>query len=117
MAIVGEELALMATIMVVFLFAALFVCGILISLRARDLFGRLLGFGLTLMITMQAVINIGVVTGCLPTKGLPLPFISYGGSSLVISMVNIGVLINIARQGVWDADKLPMGARDRARWL
>lgn len=117
LAIVGEELGLIATIMVVLLFAALFVCGVMISLRAKDQFGRLLGFGLTLMITVQAVINIGVVTGCLPTKGLPLPFISYGGSSLVVSMVNIGVLINIARQGFDNAEKTPIGARDKARWL
>jgi cell division protein FtsW len=117
LAIIGEELGLIATITVVVLFAALFVCGLLISLRARDQFGRLLGLGLTLMITVQAMINIGVVTGCLPTKGLPLPFISYGGSSLVISMINIGVLINIARQGIWDSSKTPIGARDRARWL
>jgi cell division protein FtsW len=117
LAIIGEELGLIATITVVVLFASLFVCGLLISLRARDPFGRLLGLGLTLMITVQAMINIGVVTGCLPTKGLPLPFISYGGSSLVISMIHIGVLINIARQGIWDTDKTPVGARDRARWL
>jgi cell division protein FtsW len=117
LAIIGEELGLMATMTVVLLFAGLFACGMLISLRARDHFGRLLGFGLTMMITVQAMINIGVVTGCLPTKGLPLPFISYGGSSLVISMMMIGVLINIARQGLWSVEKSSLGAQDKARWL
>jgi len=67
-----------------------------ISLRAPDTFGRILAFGITLMITLQAVINIGVVIGLLPTKGLPLPFISAGGSSLIISLLEIGVLYNIA---------------------
>jgi len=117
LAIIGEELGLIATVMVILLFAGLFVCGLWISLRAPDVFGRLLGFGLTLMIVVQAAINVGVVTGCLPTKGLPLPFISYGGSSLVVSMVNVGVLINIARQGIEDRGKKVSGARDRARWL
>ena len=73
------------------------VCGLLIGFRAPDPFGRLLGFGLTIMIALQAAINIGVVTGCLPTKGLPLPFISYGGSSMIGSLASIGILVNIAR--------------------
>ena len=97
-AIIGEELGLAASLLVVVLFVALFLCGMRISFRAPEQFGKLLGFGITLMITMQAAINIGVVTGSLPTKGLALPFISFGGSSLVISLGMIGVLINIARQ-------------------
>lgn len=95
-AIIGEELGLCASLLVVVLFLGLFVCGMRISLRAPDQFGRLLGFGATLMITCQAVINIGVVTGSLPTKGLPLPFISFGGSSLVVSMALIGLLVSIS---------------------
>ena len=96
-AIVGEELGIAATLAVLIMFAAILVIGLVISSRAPDPLGRLLGFGLTMMLVSQAAINIGVVTGCLPTKGLPLPFISYGGSSLLISVMAIGVLVNIAR--------------------
>lgn len=97
-AIIGEELGLAASLLVVILFLGLFLCGVRISFCAPDQFGKLLGFGMTLMIAVQAAINIGVVTGSLPTKGLPLPFISFGGSSLVVSLAMVGVLINIARQ-------------------
>ncbi len=98
-AIIGEELGLAATFLVVLLFAGLFFCGLRISLRAADNFGRNIAFGITMMITLQALINIGVVIGCLPTKGLPLPFISAGGSSLIVSLLQIGILLNIALQG------------------
>lgn len=100
LAIIGEELGLLATLSVLLLFAGLFLCGMYIATRAPDPFGRLLGFGLTAMLTVQACINIGVVTGCLPTKGLPLPFISYGGSSLLMSVVSVAVLLNIAKHSV-----------------
>ncbi|MFC1461176.1 putative lipid II flippase FtsW [Verrucomicrobiota bacterium] len=99
-AIIGEELGVGATLAVVLLFGAIFVCGLRISVRAPDMFGRLLAFGITMMITAQAVMNMGVVTGCLPTKGLPLPFISFGGSCLVMSALGIGILVNIAEQGL-----------------
>jgi cell division protein FtsW len=117
LAIIGEELGLVTTCLVVALFAGFLVCGLMISLRAPDRFGRLLGFGITLMTVVQAAINIGVVTGCLPTKGLPLPFISYGGSSLVMSMVGVGILINIARQAVSEEQGPTPVVKDRARWL
>lgn len=94
--IVGEELGIIWTLVVVSLFVIFFICGIVITLKASDPFGRLLGFGITTMITLQAAINIGVVTGCLPTKGLPLPFISSGGSNLVMAMLCSGILVNIA---------------------
>jgi len=97
LAIIGEELGLIATGMVVLLFAAILFCGVTISLRARDAFGRLMAMGLTTSIVLQAAINVGVVTGCFPTKGLPLPFISYGGSSLVASVAMVAVLLNIAK--------------------
>jgi len=96
-AIIGEELGIFATGAVVLMFAILFFCGLKISMKAQDVFGQLLAFGITIMITLQAAINIGVVTGCLPTKGLPLPFISFGGSSLIMSLVEVGILINIAQ--------------------
>jgi cell division protein FtsW len=117
LAIIGEELGLAATLLVVGLFAAFLACGVVISLQAPDTFGRLLGFGYTLMTSVQAAINIGVVTGCLPTKGLALPFISYGGSSLLISMMCVGVLVNIARQGTPAESLHRQVVRDRARWV
>lgn len=97
-AIVGEELGLAASLAVPALFLSLTICGIIIAWRAPDKFGQLLAFGLTMLISLQAAINIGVVTGCLPTKGLPLPFVSFGGTSLLVSMVCVGVLLNIASQ-------------------
>ncbi len=117
LAIVGEELGLAATVLVVLLFGGILACGVTIAFHARDVFGRLLATGITLMIVLQAAINVGVVTGCLPTKGLPLPFISYGGSSLVLSLMAVGVLMNVARQGVTDDHHLANSARDRTRWL
>ena len=95
--IIGEELGTV-TCVVVLLFLGIFYCGMIVSDRAPDQFGRFLAFGATVMLTLQASINVGVVTGLLPTKGLPLPFISYGGSSLVISLVFIGLVLSVARQ-------------------
>jgi len=114
-AIIGEELGFFATGGVVVLFLIFLVCGFLIAARAKDAFGRLLAFGITSLIVMQAVINIGVVAGCLPTKGLPLPFISYGGSSMVVSMACLGVLLNVARHvGPEYQDKHTRVIKDRA---
>jgi cell division protein FtsW len=97
--IIGEELGLITALIVVLMYAVLFVFGMRIAFNARDDFGRFVAFGITLMITIQALINFAVVTGCVPTKGLALPFISYGGSSLLISGVMVGILINIAVTG------------------
>lgn len=97
--IIGEELGLIATLMVVIAFLVIVVCGIYISLRAPDTFGFLLGCGLTFLIGLQAFINIGVVTSALPNKGLPLPFISYGGSNLLAMLTCVGLLFSIARRG------------------
>jgi cell division protein FtsW len=98
--IIGEELGLIASLVVLLLYVTLFILGLKIAFTAKDDFGRLLAFGITLMITMQALINFAVVTGCVPTKGLALPFISYGGSSLVISGVMVGILVNVAHAGM-----------------
>ena len=103
-AILGEELGLAASLLVIVLFLGLFICGVRISFRAQDQFGKLMGFGLTMMIVLQAVINIAVVTGSMPTKGLPLPFISFGGSSLMMTLAMVGVLVNIARQAGDDTE-------------
>lgn len=101
-AILAEELGLFASLAVLLLFTGFCICGLIISFNARDAFGKLLAFGLTMMITVQAILNIGVVTGCLPTTGITLPFISYGGSSLIMSLVMVAVLLNIARQSASD---------------
>ena len=98
--IIGEELGLIATLGVVLGFILIVVCGIYISSRAPDTFGRLLGTGITFMIGVQAFINIGVVTGALPNKGMPLPFISYGGSNLLVMLCSVGLLLNLARHAV-----------------
>lgn len=98
-AIIGEEIGVGGTIGLLLLFGVIFVCGLMITVRAPDMFGRLMAFGITIMITAQALLNIGVVTGCLPTKGLPLPFISFGGSCLVTFGVGLGALVNIGEQG------------------
>ena len=96
--IIGEELGLIATLLVTAAFVAIVVCGIYIAMNSIDTFGLLLGSGITFLIGLQALINIGVVTSALPNKGLPLPFISYGGSNLVIMLASMGVLLSIARQ-------------------
>ncbi len=84
--IVGEELGLRFSLLVVFLFVLIIVCGMTIALHARDRFGMLLASGIVSLIGFQAAINIGVVTSLLPNKGLPLPFVSYGGSNLVVAL-------------------------------
>jgi cell division protein FtsW len=98
--IIGEELGLRFSLLVVFLFVVIIVCGIMIALHARDRFGLLLGCGIVSLLAFQAAMNIGVTTSLLPNKGLPLPFISYGGSNLAACMFGIGLLLNIYRQGV-----------------
>lgn len=95
---VGEELGLYGTLLVVGAFTLLVAAGMSIAHRAPDRFSRLLAFGITLTIALEALLNMGVTTALLPNKGLPLPFVSYGGSSLVFRMVGIGILINIYRQ-------------------
>jgi cell division protein FtsW len=98
--IIGEELGLRFSLLVVFLFVVIIVCGIMIALHARDRFGLLLGCGIVSLLALQAAVNIGVTTSLLPNKGLPLPFISYGGSNLAACMFGIGLLVNIYRQGI-----------------
>ena len=113
--IIGEELGLIASLIVVFMYVILFVLGLRIALNARDDFGRLLAFGITLMITIQALINFAVVTGCVPTKGLALPFISYGGSSLLVSGVMIGILVNVAHSSIKSSKSSRNPFKDRTR--
>jgi cell division protein FtsW len=96
LAVIGEELGFLGVAAVLGLFAVLIVKGMKVSAAAPDSFGAMLGAGLTLMLALQALINCMVVLGLLPTKGLPLPFISYGGSSLLTSMIAAGILLNVA---------------------
>ena len=96
LAVIGEELGFIGVAAVLGLFAVLIVKGLRAALNAPDGFGSMLGAGLTLMIGIQVLINCMVVLGLLPTKGLPLPFLSYGGSSLLTSMMAAGILLNVA---------------------
>ena len=96
---IGEELGLVCTLTVVGCFLIVLVAGTVIAMRASDRFGRLLGAGIVMLIALQAVMNIGVTTMLLPNKGLPLPFISYGGSSLAFCLASIGILVSIYRRG------------------
>lgn len=97
--IIGEELGLLGTLGVIVLFIIFIQQGIKIIKNTPDKFGYFLALGLVTMIAFRAVINIGVSCGLFPTKGLPLPFISYGGSSFIFDMISVGILVNIARTG------------------
>lgn len=95
---IGEELGLVATLGVVFCFVLITTAGLSIALHAPDHFGRLLGVGLTAVIVIPAVMNIGVTTAMFPNTGLPLPFVSYGGSNLVFTLAAVGVLVSLHRR-------------------
>jgi len=97
-AVIGEELGLLGTLGVLALFGLFLWRGLRIACRAPDPFGQFLALGLTLMVACQALINISVAASLLPTKGIPLPFISAGGSSLLISLLGVGILLNISQQ-------------------
>jgi cell division protein FtsW len=99
LSIIGEELGAVSTLFVVVAFIAIVISGIYIATRSPDRFGFLLGVGLTFLIGFQGFINIGVVTSALPNKGLPLPFVSYGGSNLLAMLACVGLLLSIARRG------------------
>jgi cell division protein FtsW len=96
--IIGEELGFLGASLIIFLFVIIAWRGLRIATRAPNQFGNLLAAGITFLITFQAVLNISIVTACLPTKGITLPFLSYGGSSLVFSLAGVGILLNISRQ-------------------
>ena len=95
--LIGEELGFIGAAVVVTLFLLLFFRGFMIARKTEDPFAYYLAMGISLMIAIQAIVNFAVVTGLAPTKGLPLPFISYGGSSLVVSLVAVGLLLNVSR--------------------
>jgi cell division protein FtsW len=99
-AIIGEELGLIGTMLIVILFMLFAFFGIRIVLRTSGNYGRAMAAGLTGMIVVPAIINISVVTGLIPVTGLTLPFISFGGSSLLVNMTGVGILLNISRQNI-----------------
>ena len=108
LAIFSEELGFLGVLLVLALFTIVICRGLRLSLKAPDSFGSYLALGLTLMIGLPALINMGVVSGILPTKGLSLPFLSYGGSGLLVNLLAVGILLNISSQV-----KFPRGRRPK----
>jgi cell division protein FtsW len=103
--IIGEELGMWVALSVVLAFLIITLCGGWITIHAPDTTGVLLGTGVTLMIGLQAMMNLAVVTSLMPCKGIPLPFISYGGSNLLTCLAGVGLLFNIHRQGIYAAPR------------
>ena len=95
-AIIGEELGLIGTTLVIAAFAVFAFVGLKVALRARDPFAKLLAAGITSLVCAQAAVNFAAVLGVAPLTGIPLPFVSYGGSSLVVLLASVGILLNIA---------------------
>jgi cell division protein FtsW len=110
-AVVGEELGLVGSLFVIGAFATFAVAGFRVALRCRDRFGKLLAAGITALVCGQATINLAAVLGIAPLTGIPLPFVSYGGSSLVVLLAGVGVLLNIAVDGQVARARVP----DRSR--
>jgi len=108
-AVVGEELGLVGALTLASLFALFTLCGLRLALKCEDPFGRLLAFGITLMVGLQALINMGVATGLFPNKGMPLPFVSAGGSSVFMTLLAVGILLSVSR-----THKAPSPARSYA---
>jgi cell division protein FtsW len=98
-AIIGEELGLVGSAAVIAAYAAFAYAGLRIALRCKDPFGKRLAVALTVLVCGQAAINLAAVMGLAPLTGIPLPFVSYGGSSLVVALASVGVLLNIAGDG------------------
>jgi cell division protein FtsW len=100
-AIIGEELGLLGTLSILLLFVAFAYAGVRVAQRAPDPFGRYLAGGVTVWIVVQALVNIGAVVGVLPITGVPLPLVSFGGSSMLVLLAATGMLLNVARHEVW----------------
>jgi cell division protein FtsW len=116
-AVIGEELGLLGSVFVIGAFAVFAVAGFRIALRCHDPFGKLLAAGLTALVCGQAAINLAAVLGIAPLTGIPLPFVSYGGSSLVVLLAGVGILLNIAVNGTVVQARVPdrSGRNSRAR--
>ena len=106
--IIGEELGMWVALAIVLAFLVLMLCSGWITLHAPDSSGVLLGTGITVMIALQAMMNLAVVTSLMPPKGIPLPFISYGGSNLLTCLAAVGILFNLHRQGVYQNQRAPI---------
>ena len=98
LAVIGEEAGLIGALLVLVAFAVLAYRGFRVAHRHPDTFGQLLAAGITLALTLQALVNMGVVLGLLPTKGLVLPFLSYGGSAMIMALASIGILMSLSRE-------------------
>jgi len=96
--IIGEEVGLIGCLFIIALFLIFIWRGVRVAMNAKDTYGKLLAMGITSIIAVQAIINIAVVTGSMPVTGVPMPFISYGGTSLVINLTAMGILLNISSQ-------------------
>jgi cell division protein FtsW len=117
--VIAEELGFMGISLVIILFLLLLWRGLRIAFQARDLFGTYLAVGITVLFGLQAAINLSVISGMLPTKGLTLPFVSYGGSSLLCSMFAIGIMLNISRcaDDAWEQKRaVREQAKQAERW-
>ena len=110
--VIGEELGLLGTLLVILLFALLAWRGLRIALRSSDNFGMLLATGITTMLILQALLNTAVIVAAAPPTGVTLPFVSYGGSSLVTSLAGIGILLSISRYSVESTVRMPQLGRD-----
>ena len=97
-AALGEELGLVCTLLTVLAFVLIAIAGLAISIFAREFFGKILAAGITMIVVVPGILNMGVVTGSLPVTGLPLPFLSYGGSNLVFTLCSVGLLMSVHRR-------------------
>ena len=114
-AVIGEELGLVGTASVIFAYVLFAWAGLKTALECRDPFGKRLAAGLTALVCCQAGINLAAVLGLAPLTGIPLPFVSYGGSSLVVELVSVGILLNIAGHGARAASQVPDRSRGDGR--
>ncbi len=113
-AIIGEELGLVGSLAVIALFVTLAYAGVRVARRAHDSFGRYLAGGITVWVVVQALVNIGAVVGVLPITGVPLPLVSSGGSSMLVLLAAVGMLLNVARQEAWRSRAAVVAARPPA---
>ena len=114
-AVLGEELGLIGELVVLVAFGVMIYAGIRIAVRAPDTFGRLLAAGITSWIGLQAIVNLGAVTGLLPITGVPLPFVSFGGTALIVTLGAVGVLASIARAAEAPREHVPRAEATEGR--
>ena len=96
-AVLAEETGFIGCVIVILLFAIFIWRGIVVAMKAPDMFGSLIAIGITSLLGLQAIVNIAVVTGTIPVTGMPLPFFSYGGTAIIVNLATVGILLNISR--------------------